>query len=160
DLRASNRLAVSDHRERLERGGSELGRAHREVRPLDGLGVHRACEDLVAPGELHQLDTVRLEIVMLANLLQRDPHLGESGIGGEGRASFAGERANGAEERRLKQLGEWRHGRSPWGRRRRTARCGASPAWRAREAPAGSTTPRQWWDAARAPRSSRTPGAP
>ena len=75
--------------------------------------MHRAGEDLVAAGHLDQLHAVLLEVVVLADLLQRRAHVGERGVLVEGGQLLGGERAGRAEERGLKQLGERCHGRSP-----------------------------------------------
>ena len=135
----------------------QLGRAHRELRPLDRGGVDRPGEDLVAAAELDQLDAVLLEVVVLAELLQRDPDVGEGGVRVERGELLGGERAGGAEERGLKQLGERRHGRSPSARTAPVERDGRCRAWRAPAARAGSTARPRWSAAGRAPRASRSP---
>ena len=54
-----------------------------------------------------------LEVVVLADLLERDAHVGQRRLGVEGGELLDGERAGGAEQRGFKQLGERSHGRSP-----------------------------------------------
>jgi hypothetical protein len=75
--------------------------------------VHRPGEDLIAAGHFHQLHAVLLEVVVLADLVQRRADVGEGGVLVQGGELFRGERAGRAEERGLKQLGERCHGRSP-----------------------------------------------
>src|SRR4029079_9605556 len=48
DLGPAYRLSVRDDGEGLQRGRGELGRANGELRSLDGRGVDRPSEDLVA----------------------------------------------------------------------------------------------------------------
>src|SRR5262249_61639435 len=112
----------------------------------DGRRIDGTGEDLISACQFDQLDAVRLEVVVLADLLECHPDVGQPGIGIERRELLDGEWTDGAEERRFKQLGEWRHGQSPWAQRRRTGRSGASPAWRARGAPTRLTGLRRSWD--------------
>ena len=93
DLGPADRLPVGDHGQRLERRGGELGRPHRELGPLDRGRVHRPGEDLVAAGQLDQLDAVLLEVVVLADLLQRHAHVGQRRVRVQGGQLFDGERA-------------------------------------------------------------------
>ena len=74
-------------------------------------GVHRAGHDLEAAGHLDQLHAVLVEVVVLAQLVQCHPHVGERGVGLQGAELLDGERPHGREQRGFKQLGEWRHGR-------------------------------------------------
>jgi hypothetical protein len=73
--------------------------------------VARAGDDLEAAGELDQLDAVLVEVVVLAQLVERHAHVGQRRLGLEGAQLLDGERPHGREQRCLKQLGEWRHGR-------------------------------------------------
>ena len=70
-----------------------FGVADRELGPLDRRGVDRPGEDLVAAGQLDQLHAVLLEVVVLAELLQRDPDVGERRVRVEGGQLLGGERA-------------------------------------------------------------------
>src|SRR5262245_26851313 len=60
DLRAADRLAIRDDRERLERCGRQALRARRQLRALDRLRVFGAREDLPSPAHFHELDAVAL----------------------------------------------------------------------------------------------------
>ena len=87
----------------------------------------RTGEDLVAARQLEQLDAVLLEIVVLADLLERHPDVGQGRLRVERGQLLDGERTAGAEERGLKQLGERGHGRSPSARTRPVARGRSEP---------------------------------
>ena len=71
DLGAADRLTVGDDRERLERRGGEPRRPRRELRALDRLGVLGAREDLPAAADLDELDAVAVDVVVLAQLVER-----------------------------------------------------------------------------------------
>src|SRR5688500_1232392 len=76
DLGAADRLPVGDDRQRLERGRRETLRARRELGALDRLGVLRARQDLPALADLHELDAVTIDLVVLADLVDRGLHAG------------------------------------------------------------------------------------
>src|SRR5262245_65244418 len=66
DVGTADGLAVRDDGKRLERGRRQASRPGRELRAFDGLGVLGPCEDLPAAADLDQLDTVPLDVVVLA----------------------------------------------------------------------------------------------
>src|SRR5687768_11169472 len=70
-LRAADRLAIGDDRERLERGGRQALRTGRQLRALDRFGVLRASEDLPAAADLGELHAMSLDVVVLADLVER-----------------------------------------------------------------------------------------
>ena len=72
DLRAADRLAVRDDRERLERRRRKPLRARRELRALDRFGVLGARQDLPSAADLDQLDAVPVVVVVLAQLVEGD----------------------------------------------------------------------------------------
>src|SRR5438067_3161561 len=104
DLGATDRLTVCNNGECLERGRGETLRARRELRPLDCFGVFGARENLPTTGDLLQLDAVTVDVVMLAQLIDRRGDRRGRGFGRECRELFTGYRASAREERRLKQL--------------------------------------------------------
>src|SRR5688572_15930240 len=65
DVGARDRLLIGDDRQRLERGTGEPLRTSRELGALDRFGVFGPCEDLPPAGDLEQLDTMSLDVVML-----------------------------------------------------------------------------------------------
>src|SRR5687767_8316704 len=71
DVGARDRLSIGDDRQRLERGTGEPLRTSRELGALDHLGVFGAGEDLPPAGDLEQLDTMPLDVVMLPDLVER-----------------------------------------------------------------------------------------
>jgi hypothetical protein len=77
DLRAADRLAIGDYRERLQRGAGQLGNSYRELSLLDRRSEGPPGEYLVAAGQLDDLHRMAVEIVMLAQLLQRCAYIGE-----------------------------------------------------------------------------------
>src|SRR2546423_3656375 len=66
DLRASDRLAVGDDRQRLERGSRQPLWPGGKLSALDGLSVLRARQYLPAAGDFDELDTVTIVVVMRA----------------------------------------------------------------------------------------------
>src|SRR6185437_11191092 len=104
DLRAADRLPVRNDRQRLERGRRQSLGTGGKLCTLDGLGVFGACKDLPAAGNFLKLDTVPLDVVMLANLLQRRGERGGRRLGIERRQLLGGDRTGARKERGLKQL--------------------------------------------------------
>src|SRR5664279_4728217 len=104
DLGSSNRLAIGDDRERLERGRGEARGTRCELRALDRLGVLGARQNLPAAAELDELDAVALGVVSLTHLVERAGELVGARGGVECCELARGEWASAREERGLKQL--------------------------------------------------------
>src|SRR6185436_9175128 len=66
DLRTADRLAIRDHRERLQGGAGQLGNSYRELSLFDRRSEGPPGENLVAPGQLDDLHRMAVEIVVLA----------------------------------------------------------------------------------------------
>ena len=71
DLGAADRLTIRDDRERLERGAGQSRRTRRELRALDRFGVFGARQDLPAAADLDELDAVSVDVVVLAQFVER-----------------------------------------------------------------------------------------
>src|SRR5206468_7093818 len=104
DLGATDRLAVGDQRERLQRGSAQPCRPRGELRALDRLGVLGAREDLPPTADLHELDAVTVDVVVLAELVERGGERRLRGLRVEGRELLAREGASAGERRRFQQL--------------------------------------------------------
>ena len=100
----ADRLSIGDDGERLERRAGEPGRARRQLRALDGLGVLGPREDLPPAAELLQLDAVAVDVVVLAQLLERGLQLGGRRIRFEDGELLGRDRSCAGEQRGFKQL--------------------------------------------------------
>src|SRR2546423_698661 len=104
DLGATDRLAIGNDRERLERGGGEPLRARRELRALDCFGVLGARENLPAASDFLQLDTVAVDVIVLTQLVDGRGEGSGRVVGRQRRQLLGGYRTRAREERGLKQL--------------------------------------------------------
>src|SRR5262245_22225846 len=143
DLGSADRLTVGDDGQRFEGCSGETGSTGRELGPLDRRGMYRPGQDLIAPGQLYQLHTVLVEVEVLAQLVKRGSHIGQGCFYIEGRELFHRQWSRGGEERRLTQLGERIHGRSPSAQRAPVAGVEARPAEPTRAGQGGQTASRR-----------------
>src|SRR5688572_1853315 len=68
DLGAPDRLPVGDDGQRLERGPREAMWPGGQLRPLDGVRVFRARQDLPPFAQFHELDPVAIGLVRVPDL--------------------------------------------------------------------------------------------
>ena len=71
DLCAANGLPIRDDGQRFEGSRRESLRPHRDLGALDGLGELGTGKDLPAASLLHQLDPMAIDVVVLAQLVER-----------------------------------------------------------------------------------------
>ena len=90
-----------------------------ELGALDRGGEGRAGEHLETAAELDQLDAMPVEVVVLAQLVERGAHVVEGGVGVESDQLFDRHRARRGEQRGFKQLRKRVHGAPPAARRPR-----------------------------------------
>ena len=80
-------------------------RPRRELRALDGFGVLGARQDLPAAADLHELDAVAVDVVVLAELVERAIAARRRDASGIERGQLVGgDRARAGEQRGFKQL--------------------------------------------------------
>ena len=104
DFSAPQWLPIRDERQRLEGGGTESRWPRRQLRPLDRFGVLGPREDLPTAADLDQLDAMPVDIIVLAQLVERGGNRRFRRLGIE-RGEFVGrDGASAGEQRRFKQL--------------------------------------------------------
>jgi len=104
DLGATDRLAIRDDGERLQRGRGQALRASGQLRTFDRFGVFGTRQDLPATGDLLQLDTVSLDVVVLAQFIDGGGERRRRLVRRQRREFFGGDGARAREQRGLKQL--------------------------------------------------------
>ena len=76
DLDPADGLAVRDDRQCFERRRGKPVRSRRQLRAFDRLRVLRPRQDLPAAADLHQLDAVAIDVVVLVQFVERRLHRG------------------------------------------------------------------------------------
>src|SRR5260221_13277183 len=113
DLRPTDGLTVRDERQRLQRCAAQPSRASRKLGSLDRLRVFAPREDLPSTADLHQLDTVSVHVVMLAQLLERSRDSRFRRLGLERSKLIGGNSAGAGENPRPSEPRLTRHACSP-----------------------------------------------
>ena len=104
DLGASNRLAVGDDGHRFERCRRQPLRTHRYLRALNCFGVFGARQDLPPTALLQQLDAMSIDIIVLAQFVERRCYRCKTRLGVQCRQCVERNGARGGEQRGFKQL--------------------------------------------------------
>ena len=97
-------MPIRDDGQRFEGSRRESLRPHRDLGALDGLGELGTGKDLPAASLLHQLDPMAIDVVVLAQLVERRRDGGRTRLNVQRRQRFHGNGARSGEEGGFKQL--------------------------------------------------------